>query len=134
MARGGKRPGAGRPKGAKNKPKPLLDLLREDAAMRQRVALCAGSGMGVPEISIATGMTEDQLLTCFARELEHGRALVRADALVALKAAADDGNAAAAKALLVVTEKNDPEPDAPPGSSRSAKSGDAASRAVRYLQ
>lgn len=111
MARGGRREGAGRPKGSRNRgPKPTKPPApRHDDERRQAVALCSAAGMPRQAIAAACGISEVELIADFAHELEHGADIVRAQQLVALSTAAAGGNAAAAKALLAVTERQVPE-------------------------
>lgn len=125
MSRGGRRPGAGRPKGSKTKAKATAAPLSD----RQRVALCVADGMDAPTIAAALGIPEGELRADFAHALEHGGAIVRAQQLAALATAAEAGNAAAAKALLAIAGK--PEPERP---AHGAGGPDLATRALRILE
>lgn len=126
--RGGKRPGAGRPKGSKTKAKPKASH-RGPLELGQRVALCVADGMDPAVIAAALGIPEAQLRADYAHELANGAAMVRAQQLEALSRAADAGNASAARALLAIAEKPEPEkperPDARP---------DVAARALKILK
>lgn len=122
MASGGKRPGAGRPKGSKTKRTPV------GATLHGRVALLVADGMDEATISAVLGVPADQLRAEYGHELAHGISLVRADQLAALAASAAGGNAAAAKALLAIAGK--PEAEKP---ARSAGRPDLATRALRIL-
>lgn len=133
--RGGKRTGAGRPRVKPSAPvAPAAPTVDQNAVMRERVALCASAGMDVSAIAAALGIAEAHLTVAYAHELANGAAIVRADSLAALKVAAAEGNAGAAKALLAIIAKMEPQPDGPPGVSRSPTRGDATTRALRFLQ
>ena len=127
MARGGKREGAGRPKGSGKKQAP--PVAAADDEMRGKVALCAADGMDPTAIAIALGISETALRASYAREIDYGRIIIRAEQLAALSAAARDGNAAAAKALLGIATKS--ETVAP---ARGGGGDDLAGRALRILQ
>jgi len=100
-----------------------------NADLRERVALCVAGGMTVAAIADALGVPEERLRAEFGRELEHGHAIVRADQLAALAAAAKGGNTAAAKTLIALASKPDPEqPRA------HQQGGDIAARALRILE
>ena len=115
--RGGRRPGAGRPKGARNKLKHLAPppASAEDRELRDRVAQCVASGMAIADIAVALNVTEIELRARCAHELLHGKAIVRAQLLAALAEAAAKGNSGAAKVLLgLMGGADDPaEDDAP---------------------
>lgn len=138
---GGSRPGAGRPgrKPAAPKSERIFQADQpapppphgSDATLGRRVALCAGSGMDVLTIAAALQIEESRLRVEFAHELANGSAIVQADNLAALSAAAADGNAAAAKALLSIAMKAG---GPPPGAPAIRAGGDATARALRILQ
>ncbi len=130
MAHGGKRKGAGRPKGSKNKPRLQLQVEGGSATsgkspaqrmreIRQRVALLVSDGMPVAKISAVMGYPEQKLRALFDHELAHGKEIVRAQMLASLAEAGESGNVAAAKALLA---NADPEgtqnPDGPEKTAR----------------
>ncbi len=117
--RGGKRNGAGRPKGSRNKPRLQLEVedppkvpgrsqsqrMRE---LKQMVALLVSDGMAPSAIAAVMGFSEEKLRAVFAHELRHGKQIVRAQALAQLAAAGDGGNVAAAKALLANADGEGP--------------------------
>jgi len=128
MTSGGKRPGAGRPAGSKNK---VVETPRSPA-LRKMVALCAGSGMDTASISAALNVPEDELRADFAVELEFGGAIVQAEVLARLAIAARSGSAAAAKTLLAaLADKSEPERSEAPD--RGKRRPDLAERALRIL-
>lgn len=102
MARGGRRPGAGRPKGAKSK---ALQSTREppgtpETVRRQQVALLSADGMAPAVIATVLGVSVEQLHAEFGHELEHGPAIIRAQQLLALSAASARGTVTAQRVLL----------------------------------
>ncbi len=114
--RGGRREGAGRKSGVPNKPK--LQLVAQDgellaaaphspkskmAAMRRHVAWMVATGMSGDEIAAAMGLTCDKLKAVFARELEHGYAIARAELVARFLAAGDAGKVNADKKLEELT-------------------------------
>ena len=101
----------GRPKGSKNKPRLYLTgeevevgkkptAAQRHQAMKRQVALCVHDGMDEASIAAVLDLTVEKLRALFARELRHGRDLVRAEELMRLDAASADGNVAASKAIL----------------------------------
>lgn len=133
--RGGKRTGAGRPPGAKDKAprapkgsKAPVPAVRADADARRRVALCASIKMPPADIAACLGITSEQLASDFSHELENGAAIVRAQLLADLSVAAGAGNASAAKMLFGLMEADDRE-----GQSSARRSPDIAARALKIL-
>jgi hypothetical protein len=118
---GGKRPGAGRPKGSKTR--------RIPATLRERVALCAADQMPVAVIAAVLGIQEGRLRAEFAHELQHAVALVRSEQLAALAVAAQGGNAAASRALLDIASRPEPER----ADEQQPETSDLVGRALRLL-
>ena len=119
MQHGGKRTGAGRPKGSKNKP--ALQLQVEEVqrpvgksqaqrmrALKQQVALLVSDGMPPGEIAAVLGFSEEKLKAVFQHELTHGKQIIRAQALAQLAAAGEGGNVAASKAILANADGDAP--------------------------
>lgn len=118
MPRGGKRAGAGRPKGTKNSHRLHLVPFEGEsstattapvsrmAAMRQRVAALVYDQMAPEAIAAALGIPLRKLQIVFARELEHGHAITRAAIVGGLQAAAAAGNVAAIKRLEEMSAGN----------------------------
>ena len=110
MARGGKRPGAGRKAGSKNRPK--LELTAEEIArpnvrtpaarmrkQRDLVASLVAQDMPREAIAVNMGISVERLEALFATELEYGHAIVKAKLTAALLPGVDDGRVAAIRAL-----------------------------------
>ncbi len=114
-------PGARRAKASKTAPR--------GPTLRQRVALCSADRMEPSVIAAVLGISEDRLRVEFSVELEHGAAIVRAQHLAALSTAARCGSSPAAKALLAVAAK--PEPEKP---TRSQGSLSVEARALRIIR
>ncbi|MBD8552372.1 hypothetical protein [Sphingomonas sp. CFBP 8764] len=87
--------------------------------------------MDVSTIAAALMIEEERLRIEFAHELAHGSAIVQADNLAALSAAAAEGNAAAAKALLAIATRV---AGPPPGAPAIPTGGGVTERALRILQ
>ena len=104
MARVGKRPGAGRPLGSRNKPKRAIAPIAPgpDALLSEQVALLVATGMSPADIAAALNMPELELRARCPRELEHGALIAKAQQITALANAAAKGNAGAGKALLAM--------------------------------
>lgn len=104
MARGGKRPGAGRPPGSRNKPRRAVAPITPgpDGLLAEQVALLVATGMSSGDIAAALNLPELELRARFSRELEHGVLIARAQQIGALANAAAKGNAGAGKALLAL--------------------------------
>lgn len=116
MARGGKRPGAGRRKGSANKPlsagsnhlavpqvSDLLAAMQPDAPdpeVARQVAALVATGMAEADIAVVVLLGVRKLRKLYRRELTHGATITRAAAIASLQAAAAKGNASASKALL----------------------------------
>lgn len=140
MAKGGKRHGAGRPKGSGNRPAlpasplqiaaqtgDLLAAMQPEAAdpeVARKVAALVATGMAEADIAVVVQLGVRKLRKFYRRELVHGATITRADAIASLQAAAAKGNASASKALLSLMGEpmadDDPE-DAPAPNSHLAK-------------
>lgn len=139
MAKGGKRPGAGRPKGSGNKtvpagttahtarPADLLAAMQPDAPdpeVARQVAALVATGMAEADIAVVVQLGIRKLRKLYRRELTHGATITRAAAIASLQAAAAKGNASASKALLSLMGEpmaaDDPE-DAPAPNSHLAR-------------
>lgn len=99
MARGGRRPGAGRK--PKSNPNPLdfrlIERLRAlpstGEGLARRVALALGSyGATVAEIAAVLDVTEQAVETSYAQELETAKLLLGANAIVGLWERAQSGS------------------------------------------
>jgi len=108
MGHGGKRPGAGRPKGSKEF---RLEIETPDGAkkpsaaerhrlLQRQVVLCVAKGMPTEKISAVLGIDLERLKQVFAHQLEHGPEIAMAEALLRLDAASAEGKVAASKQLL----------------------------------
>lgn len=131
MARGGRRPGAGRPLGSRNKPRRVSPKLANsaDAALRQRVAECVAAGMDASDIAIALDVTEIELRARCERELTSGKTIIRAQLLAGLSEAAAKGNAGAAKVLLALMGDTGPDK-----ADQAEKPDDFTERALRLYE
>ncbi len=137
MAAGGKRPGAGRPLGSKNRPQPVdpmsavggVSVNPRAPALRQMVVLLSGAGMAAASIAAVLEVGEEELREDFARELEHGGAILQAELLARLVMAAKRGSSPAARALLALIADR-PEPEAPAAAEGES---DVVTRALRIL-
>lgn len=120
MSRGGARPGAGRKSGGTNRAKLQLEVAAEAGgkkptpaqrhkALRRQVALCVADDMDESAIAVVMMLPVERLRQLFARELQHGREIVRAVMLARLDALSEGGNVAASKAVLAAAE-GDAEP------------------------
>lgn len=111
MPRGGRRAGAGRKAGGKNRPRLLLSQQEVAPAngkvtasvkmklLRRDIATLVHGGMSTAEISASTKIPLDELEGCFAHELKNGSAIIRAEALLGLKVKADGGAITALRAV-----------------------------------
>ena len=129
MPRGGKRPGAGRPRGSPNRPRGFRPpATNEEAALRIRAAQCVAFGMDPADIALALNVTELELRTRCEHELANGKAIVRAQLLADLSEAAAKGNSGAAKVLLAqIGNDGDDAPNQP------APQDEFTTRALRIL-
>lgn len=143
MARGGARSGSGPKKGTKYRKRFQLTAAADasaakptqsqrDALIRRQIILCVADGMTPEKIAAVLGYQIEKLQAVYAHELEHGRAIVRAEELMRLDAASAEGKVAASKILMQTSSTEPP----PPG--RKPKDGpitdDIAGRALRLLQ
>ena len=123
MPRGGKRPGAGRPKGARSKPKahaavPLL-ALTDDLLITQEqradVQLFVAAGLSVEQIAKAMETTVEALQQKFPLELEGGTPAARARNLAFMRRSAESGSVPAQRAIEAICVA---QPSAPPAGAR----------------
>jgi hypothetical protein len=132
MPRGGARPGSGPKKGTRYRKR--LQLTGQPVeraggtpphlrmrAQRRRVALLVYDGMTPEKIAAVMGTSLEKLQVIFARELEHGAALIRAELLENLKAAGDDGNVSANRALQGMPPALDLRASLPKAGARAAR-------------
>lgn len=111
---GGKRPGAGRPKGSVEiKP---LDGVKQTTALRHLVAVAAGAGMAFAEIALSLGIPRQTLNERYGTELSAGACRKRLEVLLAMHAAAKRGNVSAMKTYMALTPKVAPPPVPAPAS------------------
>lgn len=112
--RGGKRTGAGRKTGSKNRPRFQLAIADEVAPkkptpaarmieQRRQVALLVADDMDEAVIAAVMVLTVDRLKAIFGHELRHGHAIVRAEVLARLNAAGAGGSVSADRALEAIT-------------------------------
>jgi hypothetical protein len=84
MEHGGKRPGAGRPKGRGNKRRAVVDTPAADSTPSAAVEGYAHLGLGHEDIAQLIGVGLTELRSKFGRELETGAAKGKAKVLAAL--------------------------------------------------
>lgn len=117
MPRGGKREGAGRKAGSKNRPTFELSPCEAtgaqpmSAAERSRgqkrlVAAMVADGQTVEAIAAYMRMTPERLRALFPHELENGAIITRAEVLSGLTTEAEAGSVAALKALEELTSES----------------------------
>jgi hypothetical protein len=116
MTHGGRRSGAGRKSGSRNRPQFQLEAADDSPEAKptpaqrhkllaRQVCLCVADNMPVDKIAVVMGMPVDRLQALFPRELAHGREICRAEELMRLDQQAADGKVAASKIIMdVATE------------------------------
>jgi len=122
MGHGGKRAGAGRRKGSKNRrifaltaqtaaAESKQTAAQRQAALRRQIALFTANNMTPEEIAAVLGFDEERLKAVFTRELTFGHAITKASLLTRLDDAGNvAANVAANKRLLDEIEPNAPLP------------------------
>jgi hypothetical protein len=78
---------------------PVAPRVNKMAVLRRRVARLVADNMEPEEIAVVMGLSIDKLRVVFDRELQHGRALMRAEELFGLQDAGDSGSVSALKHL-----------------------------------
>lgn len=141
MARGGKREGAGRPRGSRTNrpplqlngetvaPSPAPNPQTRMAALRWEVCRLVSDGMTVEEIASAIpGMSVERLERVFPKELANGRALYRREILRRLDEQSAAGNVTATRALesRIVADTASPEKRQPALGKKAAAAAAAA--------
>jgi hypothetical protein len=126
MPRGGRRVGAGRRFGSKNRPKLILSeqLMPSSAPpsakartdqLRRQICLLVADGAAEDQIAGVVGIGLEKLRACFSRELRFGHTIIRAEILGRIAAAGIGGNVAADRALAQILEiPRDPTIQRPP--------------------
>lgn len=139
--RGGKRTGAGRPKGAKSRPilrlasqaqskvVPAKDAQARMADLRDDIALFKGAGLSDEAIAAALDIAVEDLRATFSRVLADGQVLSRAQNLALLRRSAASGSVAAQRAIdAILARGRSSESEA------ETKTDEITSRALRILQ
>jgi hypothetical protein len=101
---------------------------RPRTTLRERIALASADGMAPSVIAAVVGLPLERLRRDFAVELEHGPEIIRLAHLVSLSTAAKGGSSPAAKALLALSDR--PEPEKP---AEERPESDLVGRALRIL-
>ncbi len=111
---GGKRKGAGRKPGSRNKfrlqPKDASAATPTKATMfdlRRRVARLVADGMSEDDVAILMSLSVDKLRSMFEFELRYGRLLLRDRMLERLENASDSGKVPAIQALAALSASPD---------------------------
>ena len=132
----------GRPKGSRNKPRlqltspPAHDGKKPTASermrqLKRRVALCVHAGQSPETIAAVLEMDVSKLRVVFARELEHGAAIVEAEERWRLDESAAAGKVAASKLILDTAEESGSASGQSPADGIDARSSNV--RALRIL-